>query len=324
MHIAVFPSLIAPVSADTCYGGAEMAALALAESLAARGHRVALVGLPGSGGRGLEVIAAPHTPAFHPGDIVSADPGPFPEIFARLREFDLVHTHFNDPGGLLALDAARIPAIATLHLSAVFPSTAAVVRSTRNIAYVAPSAYAARSYERPCRVIPNGVSGIELGRGARSGLAWAGRRTPEKGLDAAIEIARRAQLPLFVAGPGDAVSGPGIVDRGRLLRADVGQLLGRVVATLVTSSIAEAHPLVAIESLFAGTPVVGFDVGGLAEIISPSTWVLVPPGDIAAAVSALKKTFAPADCRARAEASFRHDTMVEAYEGLYRSAVLSG
>jgi len=86
----------------------------------------------------------------------------------------------------------------------------------------------------------------------------------------------------------------------------------------------EAHPLVAIESLFAGTPVIGFDVGGLPEIVSADTGALVPPGDVGAAVAALDLVFSPAACRARAEALFRHDAMVDAYERLYRSAVLSG
>src|SRR5262245_6405994 len=52
LSVAMLPSLIAPVSSASAFGGAELAALALAEALAARGHRVRVFGLEGSLARG--------------------------------------------------------------------------------------------------------------------------------------------------------------------------------------------------------------------------------------------------------------------------------
>ena len=340
MRVAVFPSLIAPVVAGRTFGGAEVAALALAEGLAARGHAVTLIGVEGSGGRGLDVLCADGTPPFVPGQEVSDGPGPFPVALAAVlaQGIDVVHTHFNDPGGLRALDrVARahpgLRALATLHLSAVFPATTRVVQALVDegspVRFVAPSHYAARSYGRgpAVQVVPNGVdAGLVVPQlGSSDGrLVWAGRRVPEKGLAEALLIARRAERALHVAGPAggtplDRLAQPGVVDHGRLTRPQVAALFAQGAAVLITSSIAEAHPLVAIEALLAGTPVVGFDVGGLGEIVDEHSGVLVPPGDVDAAVLAVGRAAALSRtaCRARAERYFSERRMLEAYEALY-------
>lgn len=340
MRIVVFPSLIAPVVAGRTFGGAEVAALALAEGLATRGHDVTLIGVEGSGGRGLHVQLAEATPAFVPGQEVGEDPGPFPAALAAAlaRGAEVIHAHFNDPGGLRALDRAarahpEVRVVATLHLSAVFPATTRVVRALVDegspVRLVAPSLFAARSYGRgdAVAVVPNGVDAgsITPQLAASDGrLVWAGRRVPEKGLAEALAVARRAERVLHVAGPGggtalDRLERPGVVDHGRLSRAEVGALFARAAAVLVTSSIAEAHPLVAIEALLAGTPVVGFDVGGLGEIVDGDTGVLVAPGDVEGAARAVEVAvrLPRAGCRARAEARFAERRMLEAYEALY-------
>ena len=336
MRIAILPSLLAPVAAGRCFGGAEMAALDLTEALAALGHELWLIGVAGSEARGAAVLEAPPTPAFVPGEEVSLALEPFPQILAALPAgLDVIHAHLNDPGALLALDAyARahpsVRVLSTLHLSAVFPSTTLVVRALLDghspVRFTAPSAFAASSY-RPSgiRVIPNGIELSQIAFAARPEddlhLAWAGRRTPEKGLDAAVEIARGAGRVLEVAAlsPPEAPSPSWVVERGRLARASVPAFLGRAAATLLTSSIAEAHPLVALESLAAGTPVVGFGVGGLPEIVDASTGILVAPGDIGAAIRAVSES-ARIDrraCRARAEQHFDRQRSTQAYLQAY-------
>lgn len=334
MRVAIFPSTIAPVAEGRCFGGAEIAALALAEALAARGDRVSLVGVAGSGGRGLSTVAVPGVAPFRPGEEVPEDPAPFLPIVERLRAFDVVHSHLNDPGALLALDAlARSPGaprvVATLHLSAVFPATTRVVRSLvaagSPVRWVAPSAFAARSYGcgDAIAVVPNGVDADAVPFGERprpDHLAWAARRVPEKGLDAAIAIAARAGCTLEVAGGGGPRrEGVGVVDHGLLSRAEVGAMFARAAAVLITSSIAEAHPLVAIEALLAGAPVVGFAVGGLPEIVDDTCGVLVAPGDVEAAARAVTavRALSRASCRASAARRFGHAAMVDAYRALF-------
>ena len=49
--------------------------------------------------------------------------------------------------------------------------------------------------------------------------------------------------------------------------------------TVVPSECYENNPLSAIESLSAGTPVLGADIGGIPELITPSTGMLFEPAD---------------------------------------------
>jgi glycosyltransferase involved in cell wall biosynthesis len=92
---------------------------------------------------------------------------------------------------------------------------------------------------------------------------------------------------------------------------------------LVAPSLApETSSITARESLAAGTPVVAFQRGALAEIIDPGrTGVLVDhmdqlPDAIRAAVSLSSE-----DCRHVAESRFSADRMIAAYMAAYQSLV---
>jgi glycosyltransferase involved in cell wall biosynthesis len=340
LRIALLPSLIAPLRAGACFGGAEMVAHQLGEALAARGHRVTVFGISGSVVEGAELVTVPATPAFRPGEMARDEPGPFPEIGRWIEahpDLDALHLHLNDPAALREADRLarlrpRLVVIATLHLSAVFPATTAAVQSLSTaqspIRFAAPSASAARSYRVPgVRVIPNGVAVDRIAfvadPPADGRLVFAGRRSPEKGLADAIAIAARAGRPLVIAGPPDDHAPPippWVTDLGHLPRSEVPPLLGSAAATLLTSQIAEAHPLVVLESLAAGTPVVAFDVGGVAEILDhPAIGARVAQGDLEAAARIVRSPhFSRAAARATAEEHFRFERLVADYEGLYR------
>lgn len=354
LRIAVLPSLIAPVREGACFGGAEIAALGLAEALARRGHDLTLIGLSGSGGDGLRTFVVPHgTPILRPGTNPTGDgAGPLPEIIAwverlaRSGALDALHLHLIDPDALLLADALarRCPELAvvsTLHVAAVFAETAAMVGRLISegtpIRFTAPSRFTAKSYgaEDAFTVIPNGVdtSRIELVEVAPRDrrLVWAGRRSREKGLNEAIAIAALLGRPLTIAGPPapeaeDGTEDPSgselrlgaqVEDLGWIPRSEVYRALGRAEATLVTSSIPESQSLVAIESLAAGTPVVAFSGGGLSEVIDHGgTGFLVPGGDVAAAARAVERVgeIARGHCREVVKARFEERRTVDRFE----------
>lgn len=369
MRLVFLPSLIAPI-AEVSFGGAELAARALAEGMAARGHEVTLIGLPGTHARGVRPWIVPRgTPIFRPGeeralvarsssrddsgeplrsrDVAASGTAliagvavddPFPEIFSQLRsrELDVLHLHLLDPSALLlaeelAIARPEVKVIATLHLAAVFPATAAIVPSLSHVVLTAPSAFAASTWNARVTVVPNGIEPSRIALAAQAPasarLAWAGRRSREKGLQAAAAIAEKAQMPLSIAGP-DAPEGSvrvagDIEDLGVLPRDEVARrLFARATATLVTSTIPESFSLVALESLATGTPVVAFDLGALRELIEPGeTGVLVPPGDLDAAARACREIHAGAidraRCRERALARFDHARTIDLFEQLY-------
>ncbi len=128
-------------------------------------------------------------------------------------------------------------------------------------------------------------------------LAWAGRISPEKGLGDAAEIAARSGRRLAVAGSIEDEAhwacierrhGEVISYRGFLGTDALQEFLGGARALLQTQSWAEALGVVTLEALACGTPVIAYARGANAELVRHGqTGLLVPPGDIDAAVAAV-------------------------------------
>jgi len=110
----------------------------------------------------------------------------------------------------------------------------------------------------------------------RERLCWAGRISPEKGLEDAIAVARALDMPLDVCGKiqdeayWQAVmrdAGGQVVYHGFLLPEELQKRYAQARATLVTPRWIEAFGNTVIESMACGTPVVAYDRGGPAEIV---------------------------------------------------------
>jgi glycosyltransferase involved in cell wall biosynthesis len=71
-------------------------------------------------------------------------------------------------------------------------------------------------------------------------------------------------------------------------RSDARQLMREAAAVLVPSRW-EGLPLVVLEALAAGTPVVATAVRGMRELLTPETAALVPPDDPDALAQALRR-----------------------------------
>jgi glycosyltransferase involved in cell wall biosynthesis len=77
--------------------------------------------------------------------------------------------------------------------------------------------------------------------------------------------------------------------------------------------------LVAAESLACGTPVLGYDRGGLREFVSADCGVLVAGGDVATAAAAVEQVVAMdrGVCREHARRHCSLERMIDAYLGIY-------
>ena len=140
-------------------------------------------------------------------------------------------------------------------------------------------------------VVPNGVDLVEpiLARGSEIGTISL--LEPVKGLttflDAAAQLARSRPALRFVVfgegsqsgelkrraaqlGIGDRVAFPGHVSREQALRR---------LAILALPSIVETAPMVLLEAMAAGVPVIASRTGGIPEITGENSATLVLPGD---------------------------------------------
>ncbi len=113
-------------------------------------------------------------------------------------------------------------------------------------------------------------------------LAFLGRISPEKRPDRAIEIAKRAGVPLKIAAKVDHVDTAYFEDRikpmlddpliefiGEINDREKAHFLANALALLFPIDWAEPFGLVMIEAMSAGTPVVAWRNGSVPEIITP-------------------------------------------------------
>lgn len=101
----------------------------------------------------------------------------------------------------------------------------------------------------------------------------------------------------------------------------------------VVPSLQENFPLTALEALACGTPIVGFAVGGIPEIVrTGSTGQLVPAGDVAALGITIRdllrdparRAQMAAECRRTAVQEYALERQVRRYLELYQTVTLSG
>ncbi|MBN2183810.1 MAG: glycosyltransferase [Candidatus Krumholzibacteriota bacterium] len=108
-------------------------------------------------------------------------------------------------------------------------------------------------------------------------------------------------------------------------RADISKIMDEIDIS-VLSSDSEGLPIVILESMAAGTPVVSTSVGGIPElVVDGETGILVPPGNPEALAEAILNLVRDADLRhemgkasrARVERHFSTGIMVEKYCAAY-------
>ncbi len=169
----------------------------------------------------------------------------------------------------------------------------------------------------------------------RGYLAFVGRISPEKRPDRAIEIARRAGMPLKLAAKVDAadaayfrdvirpmLSGPDVEFLGEINDAGKNELLGGAAALLFPIDWPEPFGLVMIEAMACGTPVIAWDVGSVPEVVDPGiTGYIVRTVDEAADAVRRAATLDRGTVRATFERRFSVATMSNNYLDLYSRLV---
>ena len=183
----------------------------------------------------------------------------------------------------------------------------------------------------------------KLGIGQAPMLLMVGRFMPQKGHSLLLKAlpAIRLRHPDCIAilvgeGPlageiSQAIAERMLMDCVRCLgpRSDVPDLMGAADLLLLPSQF-EGLPLVALEAMAVGLPIVGTRVNGIVDVVGNGvTGWLAPPDDAPALAAAVADALddtpgrrrASAAARSRFEASFRAERMVEKTLALYASVM---
>jgi glycosyltransferase involved in cell wall biosynthesis len=175
-------------------------------------------------------------------------------------------------------------------------------------------------------------------------LAYLGRISPEKGLDTAIRVARRAGMPLKIAArlplpyrkdPNvgadwacfegvirPLLDGPDVEFAGELGWQQRDRFLGDAAALLFPICWPEPFGLVMPEALACGTPVVALNAGSVPEVIRHGVtgFVCSDEDELVEAVGRLGEIDRGV-CRAEVERRFTTASMASGYERVYQRLI---
>lgn len=353
-------AMLAPVSwpvPPTGYGPWEQVVSNLTEELVRRGHKLTLFAAPGSQTSAQLVQTVPYPlqmwpekemraqQRFDPESGLLVGPPDFRALeqqhIARCMEavrwgsFDIVHSHLH----VHALVFSRLipyPMVSTLHGVAWVRSLHPVFDRYRDQPFVSISD-AERQMKPDLNYVATVHNGIRLElfplcTNKEDYLLFAGRLSPEKGAAEAVQIAKRAGMPLRMAGMVepqyqayfDEYIKPHIDDKnviylGLLSQRDLAPHYQRAAALLFPISWCEPCSLVGIEAQASGTPIIGTRYGYLPELIQEGkTGFLVDTVDQAAAAVNRLGEIDPRSCRANVEARFSATAMGAGYERTYQ------
>jgi glycosyltransferase involved in cell wall biosynthesis len=346
-------------------GGAEQMLLAVEREMMARGHRTTVAAADGSrvGGK----LLATGEPARDADQYERREREHNACILEYLRqhprEFDLIH----DKSGSFFRRAAEcpVPMLATLHLPRGFyreewfggSAQVSVEKNAANLGHQPLDEISSNlslncvsnSQARSFADLPNVIAVVQNGidveqfpftRDKQDYALWLGRICEEKAPHLAIAAAKRAGLPLEIAGqvypfsyhqayfereiqpylangsPVHFVEAPS--------RSEKLELLRHARALLLTSTVEETRSMVAQEAMACGTPVVAFGRGAFREIVADDeTGFIVDTVEQMASALGDVDRISPERCRQRSQRHFSASRMAQEYEELYRRVLTS-
>jgi glycosyltransferase involved in cell wall biosynthesis len=339
MRIAQVAPLIESVPPKH-YGGTERIVSYLTEELVRAGHDVTLFGsgdsvtqarlIPGCrGSLRLNKRCVDHL-AHH---LVMID-----RVLENARDFDVIHFH-TDYLHFPASRYLRVPHITTLHGRLDLPDLIPVYDRFRDIPVISISNAQRRPLPSANWVgtiyhgLPQELFRFQPNPG--NYLAFLGRISREKRADRAIEIAKRAGMPLKIAAKVDRVDRryfKRVVEPllqqshvewiGEISDREKNDFLGNAHALLFPIDWPEPFGLVMIEAMACGTPVIAYDGGAVSEVIKEGQTGFIARNleDAAEAVHRVPE-LSRAHCRKVFEKRFTVTRMASDYVKIYKRTI---
>ena len=331
-------AVLAPVAWRTppChYGAWETVASNITEGLVARGWNVTLFATANSVTKAMLHSVIPRGYQ----EDKSLDPKVveyhhISEAFEHAHEYDLLHSHY-DFMALTYTAFVHVPVLTTIHgfsSSKILPIYHKYNKNS-NVYFVSISDSDRAEGIDYCRTVYNGVElkKYDFVEAGGEDLIFIGRIHPDKGVEYAIETAKKCGRRLIIAGIiqdedyFNTLIKPAVDDRRILFIGPVtiegkNKLFKQAYALLHLNVLPERFGLVLAEANAAGVPVIAMDRGSCREVIEHGeTGFIVNSVD--EAVSALEKvpSILRSACRGRVEKKFSVERMVSSYEEVYQT-----
>ncbi len=267
------------------YGGTERIVSFLTEELVRQGHDVTLFASGDSATTAQLVPVAPHALRLDESciDRLAHHMLLIERVASQAHEFDVLHYHID----YLHYPVSRridVPQVTTLHGRLDIPDLVPLYREFKDMPVVSIS----NDQRKPLpdanwqATIHHGLPQdlLDFHPEPDDYLAFLGRISPEKRVDRAIEIAKRAGMRLKVAAKIDDADQKyfeteiePLLDQahvefiGEINEFEKNDFLGRARGLLFPIDWPEPFGLVMIESMACGTPVVAFRRGAVPEVI---------------------------------------------------------
>jgi glycosyltransferase involved in cell wall biosynthesis len=262
------------------------------------------------------------------------------EVMQRADEFDIIHSH-NDYWIFPFERFVSTPVVTTLHgrLDLRFLPPIFQQYPRANVVSISYHQRAPLAHVRPHWVgtVYNAIPAEEFPFSDRPGdyLLFLGRIAPEKRLDWAIEIAKRAGIKLKIAAKIDVydqeyyereiahlLDHPLIEFLGEADEQQKRELLAGAYALAFPIDWPEPFGMVMIEALACGTPVLAMNRGSVPEILRHGVSALIGNSvdelvDLAPKIRLLDRHA----CRREAERRFSSRVITEDYEQIYQRVI---
>jgi glycosyltransferase involved in cell wall biosynthesis len=325
------------------YGGTERVVSWLTEEFVRQGHEVTLFASGDSETSAKLVAYAPRGLRLagirdHTSSLLVM----ISDIRRRASEFDMIHFHVDQLHVPLFADIRR-KCITTLHGRLDLPDFHPIHRAFPYMPLVSIS----DNQRLPMPPGLNWVATVHHGMPSNafafhpkpgSYLAFLGRMSPEKGPDRAIEVARRAGIPLKMAAKVDPVDqdyfeqairplldDPLVEFIGEISQREKDAFLGNALALLFPINWPEPFGIVMIEAMAVGTPVIALRAGSVPEVVDDGvSGIIVDDLDAMVNAVAWVHEMSREAVRERFELRFTSGRMARGYMRAYKRSLAMG
>lgn len=324
------------------YGGTELVVGLLTNELVKLGHEVTLYACGGSK-TDAKLIKIIDKPLFDILGNFRFDCIQFQELmeiksasdFCKKGKFDIIHNHMGLQMAALE-NIFSVPMITTNH-SSLPPDFEPLSKMSKDGNYISISNSQRKMapYLNYIDTVYHGIKTSDFEFNTESGdyLLFLATMSKEKGVDRAIEIAKKTGMKMIMAGDirnesyfeqiKPLIDGKQITYIGEVDFKKKNELMKNAKAYIFPIRWSEAFGLTVVESLASGTPVIAYSNGSLPELIDEGkTGFLV--SNINQAVKAVKKIdkISRLECRRQAVERFDVSIMAQKYIEVYKKLLI--